>query len=429
MERYNDIIPTFFEEAERENIDFNLTLSISHPFQGEPSDIISEIARQVKSLMGRIDSSKWLTTPTGRIILYTWLPDGLALGGNMYDIVHNPSLMADVAAAYKELGNQINADVVWMYDLHYAEDYPEHTDYVDAALDYFPAVKGWVNDCNNVRIWDYVAAQCDQRGRTLADEVYGDFATGKLFRQEPPKGGIYSAGAAENVQPGQVDRWDKVLDLSANFRNQLELINQHDAEMVSLTTWNDYAEGHHVAPEINHNFGFAQLLQYYLAQWRDQPAAAPSDVAIAFFRKYPWGITPDPFDLGARVDTPCVPMSEENTIEVVTILDAPGQLQVNGSDAGQIGSGLDVTRVPMETGHVGVTVTRDGSTVAEFTTPESITDQPFRRDRLMFSFSSEHDRLYSDIYGADAPVMVSNQYATQNLADGPNFGTRGDDAY
>lgn len=421
LEYYNSIIEHFFEVAAADDADFRFTLAVSHPTVGETQTKVAEIGDQIASLVEAVgDTGRWLTTPDGTYVIGTWLPDGLALGADQYRIPNEPALIQDVATAYDHLADRIGVDVAWLYDLHFAANYPDHTDYVDAALDYFPAVHGWHTGCEDEAIWDYVAEQCDERGRTFAQDAYGDFATGKFYTGVPPEGGVFSADEAASLCPYEITRWDVVLHLSRHFRDGLAAATDRDADMVYLSTWNDYGEGHHVAPEINHNFGFAQLLQYFLAQWRDTPEEAPGDVAIVFFKKYPSDVTPNPFDIDARTDTPCGEGADE--IEVVTILDGVSTLRVNDDDPVSVDGGLDVSRFPMEPGHVDVTVTRDGSEVANFTTPESITDAPFRHDRLTFAYSSEHETIYRDLFGTDADVVVSNQYATEDLADGPNYG-------
>jgi len=107
-------------------------------------------------------------------------------------------------------------------------------------------------------------------------------------------------------------------------------------------------------------------------------------------------------------------------IEVVTILDAPATVRINDQPAASATAGVDVVRVPLEPGPVTVRVSRDGSVVKQFTTPEWITEQPFRTDRLTYSYSTEHERLSQGLFGEDAPRHSSQQYAQDD--DGvPNW--------
>jgi hypothetical protein len=151
-----------------------------------------------------------------------------------------------------------------------------------------------------------------------------------------------------------------VLDLSRGFRRRLELAVELDAPVINLTTWNDYPEGHHLAPEINHNFGFAMLLQHYKAKWRGRPASGPREAAIAFFKKYPHATRPRPHDIEVDIRKRNAPPSAEDAIEVVTILDAPARLTVNAGAPVDVAAGLVETRVPMAPGPVRVRVTRGG---------------------------------------------------------------------
>lgn len=422
MRRYNDIIVKFFEVAKEENIDFKFTITVSHPSGGEREYRIQSIGESIGDLVDRVgeDNPHWLRTPENRLFFYTWLPDVLYYGWEGHQTPNNPKMIENTAEAFDRIAKIAGVDADWMYDLHYATKYPADKDYVDAALEHFRGVKGWVTDaCNQEEIWDYVAERAHQLGNVYSQEVCGDFCTGKLFTDWPSSGIIYTPQEASEVQMDEVMRWWKVFNLTKNFRRQLELAKEREADMINLTTWNDYPEGHHLAPEINHNFGFAQLFQYGVAHWRDRPEDAPSDIVIVSFKKYPWGATPDPFNIGGRVDEVCGDPSVEDVIEVITILKEPGEVKIDGHDPIQVGAGMSVMRVEMKPGHVSVKVTRNGKVVAELTTPEAITEHPFRTDRLTYTFSSSFREIYESLYGENAPIYSSNQYATENLVDGP----------
>lgn len=428
MSRYNEIISDFFEVAENHGIDFKFTITVSHPGAGERKEKIQKIGNSIGELVDQVGENhpNWLRTPENRLFFYTWQPDVLYYGWDGYQTRNNPKMIENTAEAFENIEEVADVDAAWMYDLHYALEYPKDKDYVNAALNHFYGVKGWVTNYNQKKIWDYVAEQAKKKGKIYSQEVCGDFFTGKLYTSSPPSGGIYNAGKASEVFMNEVNRWWKVFNLTKNFRQQLELAENRDADMINLTSWNDYPEGHHIAPEINHNFGFAQLFQYGVAQWRDRPEQAPSDIAIAAFKKYPVGVTPEPFDISMRVDPVCGDPSVENVIEVITILEKPGKVKINDHEPIQADAGIDVTRVKMGPGHVNVTVTRDGEVVAELTTPEAITTDPFRTDRLTYTFSSNHQEIYEYLYGGNAPVYSSNQYATKELVDGPNYGVPGE---
>jgi len=419
LDQYDEIIEAFFRVAAATEIPFEFTIAISHPIAGTADRKVEALGEHVSGLLASVETDRWLQTPDGRFVVGTWLPDALALGADHTRTASDPSLLGDVAAAYDALADRTGADIAWLYDLHYASDATDLQAYVDAALDHFPAIHGWHTGCVDETVWEYVATQCRERDRAFVQDTHGDLATGKFYTTGPGSEAIFSADRATSVCPDEVERWTVELGLSENFRTQLGAAARREADGVYLSTWNDYGEGHHVAPEINHNFAFAQLLQYGLARWRGEPDSGPGEVAMVFFEKYPSDVTPSPFDLGARTET-CLDSSDR--IEVVTILDDPATLRVNDGAPQPVEAGLTATSVPMVPGHVDVTVTRGESVVATLRTPEAITEDPFRSDRLTFAYSSAHDAIYSDLYGEDAPVYVSNQYARDDLVDGPNYG-------
>lgn len=423
MRRYNEIIARFFKVANREGIrDFYFTIAVSHPIAGGRDEKILGISRAIRELMYMVgaENPNWLRTRDGRILLSTWLPDSLEYAEEFWKVPETPELVGRVAAAFSELADRAGVKAEWIYTVHSVpRDRGLAQRYADEITRSFRAVRGWATSaCLDQGFWDYLADQAHRRGALYVQEVMGDFFTGKLYRGEPPDGLVYNPDELTGLKPGEVKRWGMVLNLTHNFRAQLENAIRRRADMISVTSWNDYPEGTHVAPEINHNFGFALLLKYYAALWRGRPEDAPADVVIIAFKKYPSNATPAPFNIGARIDNVCGPPQVEDFIEVVAILGGPSEVVVNNRVSFQAGPGLSVHRTPAEPGHVNVKVLRGGVVVIDVTTPEAITLSPFRTDRLTYTFTSNFREVYRDLYG-EAPLFSSNQYAVVKLVDGP----------
>ena len=425
LDQYDRYVLAFFDAAKENGLDFKLTLCIS-PFGRPDLDVAQKaelLGKHLRGLMQRTDHSKnWLRTPDGRYLIYTWLADALVsteLGGKHWEIRDRPQLLGTVAAALDRAAEVAGVDAAFLYHL----DQPGQPRLVEAALDYFPAVYGWVAVGDDLATWRKVAARCHERGRTYVQEVHPDYYTGKVF----PRGGedlIFDTSRILALGIGGIERHAQVLGLTQTFRDKLQMAIDLDSPLINLTTWNDYPEGHHLAPEINHNFGFALLLKDYLRRWRGDVSPPAQDAVIAFFKKYPAAAEPAPFDIAVREKKAVGPPDADDGIEVVTLLRAPGVLRVGDNPPRDVPAGLAVCRFPMTPGPVHAVVSRDGGgTVAELTTPEWITLAPYRTDRLTYSFSSAFDRLYGEVYGKDAPRHTSMEYAQD--ADGTPQWRRG----
>jgi hypothetical protein len=130
---------------------------------------------------------------------------------------------------------------------------------------------------------------------------------------------------------------------------------------------------------------------------------AGKDVAIAFFKKYKHNLKPNPFDIPVvSFQKETIPQSWEDSIEVITLLSSKAILTVNG-ETKNVGTGLVSSKFRMQPGPVIVSVTRNNKTTIQFTTPEAITDKPYRADRLTYTFSSEFDNFYKDIFNGFKP--------------------------
>ena len=206
-----------------------------------------------------------------------------------------------------------------------------------------------------------------------------------------------------------VERHYQVCKLSYVFRKLLERAIKVDAAMINLVTWNDYAEGHHLAPEINHNFGFALLLRYYRNRWQGRQDNNRREEAIVFFKKYRHDVKPQPYAFRVRAKKAAGEESDEDAIEVVTILNRSANLTINGKSMGRVDAGLQVRRIPSEPGRVRVQISREGKAVIDFTTPEAITNKPYRTDRFTYAYSSEFGRIFRELFG-DTKPLTSSEY-------------------
>ncbi len=136
---------------------------------------------------------------------------------------------------------------------------------------------------------------------------------------------------------------------------------------------------------------------------------ANRDAAVVFFKKYNHKVKPDPYYIPVvPFQKEVIPAIWEDSIEVVTLLHKAAQVRVNDHLA-NAGVGISSLKFPMQAGPVHVTVLRNNVTVVKFTTPEGITNTPYRSDRITYSFSSEFDDFYKDLFTGFKPEF-STEY-------------------
>jgi len=187
-----------------------------------------------------------------------------------------------------------------------------------------------------------------------------------------------------------------VTGLSYNFRHLLEFAIAENVGLINIITWNDYPEGHHLAPEWCHQDGFSLLLRYYKSLWKEQ-APDVRDVAMVFYKKYAHDAAPFPYHVRlVYFEEGAVPPASEDSIELITILSAPGRVRLNGR-AAEVQPGLQVTKWAPLTGALRVEVYRRQDLLLSFEAPERITDRPYRTDRLTYSYSSVSEAYYRSL--------------------------------
>lgn len=405
--KWDDIIKAYFRVAAQKHIDFKFTFCISHPNGRTEADKVAEFARRINGIMDEVgrQNPHWLRTPDGRLIIYQWLGEPLA------DIPEDKQGLPDayyVARAYKRLADAVHERFACLFTINEEISRKKLDDY----LDYFPATWIWTLPYDKDYIGNMVAEECRKKHRTLTGSVFCDFYTSKLQH----KGTWDMYHSAKDAVASGMDKADRkyiTCGLSYNFRQLWEFNIRNDVPITNVITWNDYPEGHHLAPEVNHNDGFSILQKWYKAKWEN--VASPyvnEDVAVVFFKKYKHNIKPSPYNIAVvPFQKETIPATWEDSIEVVTMLKAPGQLSVNGQ-LRNVPQGFAVTKVPMSVGSVTVSVARGDVQTVHFTTPEGITDKPYRADRLTYSYSSQFDNFYKDMFPGFRP-QYSHEYNPQ----------------
>jgi len=382
MSSLSKIIDAYFRVAADKHPEFKLTLCLCNPTDGTQAE---KQARWVKHIKPLIDthgqSTQWLRI-NGRLAFYTWCPDALS----------------DKDA--------LGAEIAWIYHLRF-ENKPE---IVDAAIKHFPAIWGWTTPVQSDDHWPAIAARCKANDTLYTQTVYPDYYTSKVYTDTKPAQMFHSWEKLDQslTRGTPVRRHYQVCHLSRVFREGLQRAIDTDAALINLATWNDYPEGHHLAPEFNRHFAFGLLLQHYRAQWRGETPDLPDDLVMTFFK--PYSLKDAPADgIPYKVLRQVGQESNEDVIEVVTILKAPAKLSVNG-ESRKVKSGLRVSKWPMQVGQVKVQLNREQTEVCDFATPMAITDKPIRTDRLTRSYSSHCHELFKTLFPGCEPLVESDLY-------------------
>jgi hypothetical protein len=400
----DDIIITYFNVADKLNLDFKLTLCPSHPSELTEDARIAEYARRMNYIFDAVghDNSHWLRTPDGRLILYLWYGEQIA------DVPADSKglpRMFYAARAYKKLSQKVHENFACVVAINHEINEVETKEY----LDYFPAVWMWTLPYTDTYVGKKVAKACKEQNRTFTGSAFSDFYTSKVLRTGTWDMFDYAIDAA-TAGMKKIERKGIITNLSYNYRKLLEFAIDQDVPVINIITWNDYPEGHHLAPEVNHNYGFSVLLKHYKALWQGEPSPyANKDVAIVFFKKYKHDVVPVPYNVPIVNIAQSADPAYEDSVEVVTILKAPAELTVNNITV-KVKPGIVSTKFNHEPGKVSVAVSRKGEKVIDFSTPEGITSKPYRTDRIIYCFSSEFYNFHKEIFG-DLPPIFSTEYA------------------
>lgn len=418
---YDNTIIDFFKAAETAGVDFKFSICICGPPMDKPEDekieVFAKGFRRILDAVGE-DNKFWAKTPDGRMITFLWVGDMLtdAVREAGWDFRKKAeTVVPRIAYAYEKLAHKIGVDQAYFYQIRWVDD----ADYVRLALEYFPGVWNWTENMQHKEAWLNLAKQCKNNKRTFSQGIYPDYYGCKLYPKKPGTMLHFLKQVAE-IKPEDVQHDYYHAGVTDVYLDYLKRMVETDSPIISFITYNDYAEGHHVAPEINHNFAFSVLFNHYKNIWLGTPEKNDTEFAVLAYKKYRDEIVPDPFNIDVKPmhapDTFFDP-STDNFIHAVTFLKKPADVMLNGRKIGKAkGKGeIEVFKVSMQdvvkSGKVELTILRNDKPTIQLTGTEWITEKPFRTDRMTYAVSSEYETYYSDIFGKESPRYFLQQYA------------------
>ena len=428
---FDNIIIDFFNAAETVDIDFNFSLCIctppAHIDEDEKIAVFAKGFRRILDAVGK-GNRFWAKTPDGRFLTHLWHGDALAnavreAGGDIRGKAD--AVIPRIAFAYEKLGHAIGIDLACAMYIRYVDD----QNYVDRVLEYFPIVWNWTENLRHEKAWFDLAKRCKEQKRAFMQGVYPDYYGSKLYRKGDTTWSMFHfLHDVKKLSADEVEHdyyYSGVTDIYLNYLNRML---ETDSPLVSFITYNDYQEGHHAAPELNHNFGFAILFNHYKNIWLGTPEKNDKEFAVLAYKKYRHDIVPEPFNIVFLPKVAELAMFDPSTddfINIVVFLKQPATVFLNGKEVGTAkGTGdIEVFKVPLAKGRVKLEIKRNNEPVITLAGTEWITDKPFRTDRLTYYLSSECDNYYAELFGKDAPRYFLQQYVED--ADGVPYWKKG----
>ncbi len=407
---YNRIVREFLRVAETKYPGFKVSLCLS--LGGEfpklkEADRVAIWGTALRELLDETAASPaWLRTRSGSLLLYHWATDGFADG--VGHIADTPDKVAKVAGAFDRLALETGHPIDWVFHVRRTENDPP---YLDAILKHFPAVWGWVESDDDPAFWDDLAKRCEKANVAYTQTIYPEYFTSKVYALGDEHYRLLPVKEALTLGAGGIERHYRQTDLARGQSRLLQSAIDRNAQIINYATWNDWPEGQHLAPEVNHLFGPSLLLRHYAAVWRGAPSPF-HDLGILFFKKHPSTASP-PQPVTVKVKSRRNDPAAEDEVQLVTILSAPALCELNGIGVGPVAPGFQISSLPLpKEGPMRVRLLResDGKAIIDFTTPIGITLAPFRVDRLTYSYSSNFEEEFRAIFGdAVAPIPIMTQ--------------------
>jgi len=165
------------------------------------------------------------------------------------------------------------------------------------------------------------------------------------------------------------------------------------ADLVQMVTWNDYSETTSFAPSTHHGRSFLDISAYYATRFKS--GATPRITGDGLYVTHRQQLSAATALLGGIAMLPNLGGSKtppRDTVEVLTMLKAPARLRVSvGSSTQEVDApaGLSTVLVPLRTGVVSASLTRDGAPLLTARSPFVVTATPLTLDYQYVAVSGQ----------------------------------------
>jgi len=238
---------------------------------------------------------------------------------------------------------------------------------------FVPTFLNWTLSADLFAHISYGFADWGSATAAVSDEMEGDSA---VAHKEFDK--IFMMPAdPQQFRPKGFQYWEA--GNSAAFRAAWSASITGDADWVQLVTWNDFSESSEIQPATDATLnrtmgtGFYNLTGYYAAWFLSgQEPKITHDVLYWFYRREP---TTGKAPAQAQADKPYSSGADDNSIELLAFLTAPGvlQIEVGGKTyTRDAAAGMVSFVVPTGPGTPNFTLSRSGAQVFSFNAPVQI---------------------------------------------------------
>ena len=365
-----------FAAAEKMKVPFYLTICMDpscHPRNPkEPGNQIDEYIKSIKQLLEKHGKSPNLARRNGKPLIFGYSSAGIFNTAEMKKLPEGPEKWRKIRDAYVKIEQAVGQKLYFHYDFDNDKKSPKKAEWLGSHYD---AVGGFLGSNGEWRFDDKLISAIKKGGAEWSMPMWFQYNN---------KAGSLLAGKGSDI-----------------LRKNWEQARKTGSTLLQFVTLNDYGEETSLAPGYETNYTILNLNRHLIDWWKQgREPKVDKDVIHVIFRKNMPGSVTYPFRERRTA---------EGCVEVVTILTAPGKVDVENYGSYEAPAGLFVKQFPMKPGKISAKVKRGlfGSTAVSVTTHEEISDRPFRENNTLACFSSNYDEEWKADFPNDKPLYYS----------------------
>ncbi|KXX67177.1 hypothetical protein [Flammeovirga sp. SJP92] len=408
-----EVVHKYLEVAEKRNIDFKFSIEIiiRRPAKLNHSAFLEQAKHKLRKIYdNKIGNTRWLKDQNGDIMVFVKSPEHIHHDFNANSKIKTGKEVTPKLMEIKNYYKYLFEDVYGTFSLVYFNNFVKDMEFAKNVLQhfssmYYPPFKQFrVNEMNRI------ANICKKNKAPFIQPVYANYLDSRLKKKSDKK--YIGKNSRNNYVPKDLFVNSLPTNFTQDFRKTLDFAVQRDAQIIDITSWNNFDHGTHISPELHTEFAFGEILRYKLKEWKKESDDLHEQCIVSQFK---------PLDTnGITVNENVNPFNKKGVnrskIEIITLLNKKASLYVGSQYIKEVEAGLDYVLVDKDSIKGKINIVRDHSKIIEYSIPNLPVDQ--YPDALYYSSTSlkshlwnyySYDMIYEEIYKNRARYLLSNQ--------------------
>ncbi|NME72096.1 glycoside hydrolase family 71/99 protein [Flammeovirga aprica] len=389
-EAFIKVVHKYLEVAEKRQLDFKFSIELimKRPSKMAHHSYLEDAKYKLRQIFdNKIGNTKWLKDRNGDIMVFIKNPENIHPDFHANTKIKGGKVITPKLIEIKNYYKYLFEDVYGTFSLVYHNNFIKDTSFEKEVLKYFPSMYYPPFKQFRVKEMNRISQVCKKNKTSFIQPVYAHYFDSRLRKKSNQK--YLGKNAKGEISTNDLYLNELPTHFTNDFRKTLDLAILRDAEMIDITSWNNFDDGTHISPELHTQYSLGELLKYKLSEWKKEDNKVREQCIVNQFKT----LDKSTIEVQQIVNPFNQQPVDRSKIEVVTLLNESASLYVGTNYIKEVQAGLDYVLISSDSINGKINIVRNGKKIIQYKIPVLPVDTT--PDALCYSSSSAQNELVS----------------------------------